>query len=176
MSYLCGYRVSTGRSIDCRGIGFNSSPFPLSARFRPVKEKWCPEDGLSSCLPSALLLLSPKREKIPRFFAGTGFGSSFKPTSSNPSSGTRSVLSLGRPCCIDERGVARERRTSRERRVSTDRLASSDCRGYVSAVMSVIGDRAEMSCTCKRSFRRRAGCIAHVQMTACTSRSSRGRC
>lgn len=36
--------------------------------------------------------------------------------------------------------------------MSTDRLASSDCRGYVSAVMSVMGDRAEMSCTCERGL------------------------
>jgi hypothetical protein len=57
---------------------------------------------------------------------GCGFGSSFKPTSSNPSSGTCSWLSLWRGCCIDERGVARERRTSRERLVSTERRASSD--------------------------------------------------
>lgn len=148
------YRVSTGMSADGRPIGFSSSPFPLSARFRPVNEKWCPEDGRSSCLFSALLL-SPNREKIPRFFAGTGFGSSFKPTSSNPSSGTRSVLSLGRPCCIDDRGVARERRTSRERLVSTERRASRDCRGYVSAVMSVTGDRAEISCACKRGIQGR---------------------
>ena len=34
------YRVSTGTSVDGRPIGFNSSPFPLSARFRPVSEKW----------------------------------------------------------------------------------------------------------------------------------------
>ena len=157
MSHAHAYRVSAGTSLDCRGIGFSSSPFPLSARLRPVNEKWCPADDLSSCLLSALLLLSPNREKIPRLFAGAGFGSSFKPTSSKPSSGTRSVLSLGRPCCIDERGVARERRTSRERRVSTDLLASSDWRGYVSAVMSVMGDRAEMSCSCERGIQGRMG-------------------
>jgi hypothetical protein len=33
------YRVSTGTSIDARGIGFNSEPAPLSARLRPVREK-----------------------------------------------------------------------------------------------------------------------------------------
>jgi hypothetical protein len=60
------------------------------------------------------------------------------------------VLSLGRPCCMDDRGVARERRTSRECLTSIDRRASSDCRGYVSAVMSVMGDRAEMSCSRER--------------------------
>jgi hypothetical protein len=148
------YRVSTGTSLDAWPMGFSSSPLPLSARFRPVNEKWWPEDGRSSCLLSALLL-SPNREKRPRFF-GAGFGSSCRPTSSKPSSGTRSVLSLGRPCCMDDRGVARERRTSRECLASIDRRASSDCRGYVSAVISVMGDRAEMSYSCERGTKNTA--------------------
>ena len=124
------YRVSTGTSVDGLDMGFSSAPPPLSARFRPVK-KWWLEAGRSSCFSFAWLL-SPNRANRPRFFCGCGFGSSFNPTSSKPSSGTPAWLSLWRDCCIDDRGVARERRTSRERLVSTERRASSDWRGYVS--------------------------------------------
>ncbi|KAH4075717.1 hypothetical protein HBI70_006980 [Parastagonospora nodorum] len=119
-------RVSTGTSVDGRGMGFNSEPVPLSARLRPVREKWWLDVGRSSVFFSSAWLLSPKREKRPRFFWGRGLGSSFNPTSSNPSSGTAGWSVLSRCCCIEERGVARERRTSSERRVSTDRRASSD--------------------------------------------------
>jgi hypothetical protein len=33
-------RVSTGMSVEGRDMGFNSAPPPLSARLRPVREKW----------------------------------------------------------------------------------------------------------------------------------------
>jgi hypothetical protein len=33
-------RASTGTSDEGRGMGFNSEPVPLSARLRPVREKW----------------------------------------------------------------------------------------------------------------------------------------
>lgn len=163
-------RVSTGASIDVRGIAFSSDPPPLSARFRPVNEKWWLDVGRSSCFLSSVWLLSPKRANRPRFFCGCGLGSSCKPTSSNLSSGTWSVLS--RCCCIDERGVARERRTSSDRLVSTDRRASRDWRGYVSPPMSVMGDRAEMSCGVVSGVLRPHRGGALIQMTSCTNRSS----
>jgi hypothetical protein len=144
IQYRQRYDRVSGTSVDVRDIGFSSEPAPLSARFRPVREKWWLDVGLSSSFLSSTWLLSPKRANRPRFFCGCGLGSSFNPTSSNLSSGTRSVLS--RCCCIDDRGVARERRTSRERLVSTDRRVSSDWRGYVSPPWSWMGDRAEMSC------------------------------
>jgi hypothetical protein len=33
-------RDSTGTSVDGRAMGFSSAPPPLSARLRPVREKW----------------------------------------------------------------------------------------------------------------------------------------
>lgn len=170
------HELDTGTSALDRGIGFSSEPAPLSARLRPVKEKWWLEVGRSSCfLSSEWLLLSPKRAKRPRFFCGCGLGSSFNPTSSNPSSGTAGWSVLSRCCCIEDRGVARERRTSRERRASMDLRASSDWRGYVSVVQSGIGDRAEISCATVSGVSGSSG-NANVRMISGMSRSSRVRC